>query len=352
MALLPRGEPRPVPAGERDTVYKGRLKVAGDPGNGISVDLLIDDVYVDLVADGEMLGRWRMDVVEISRLAGNEFSLALDGEQMVFAAADPLGFAYNAAATVEEIGSRLRKKRGLFRRRSDGARRPPEDRGESAVPEPPPVVALDDLLPSAPVEQLLPPPPSKPADEPTTVQGSVEVEPIDAVGPVIEEVVEVPAVSYPSDDTFDLPVVTDTVEADLVPVEELVVFDDLVLGFPDEEPEEAPAVSAGPPDDDLADEGPVLADVPPDPDPTGRQDSVEDEQPLATEPDPVVQQPPAARDAGTPTQKRRLFGRNRVEEAHVHEYSESRTVGGITRRVCSHCGHVSFAGEDVYQEWT
>lgn len=99
--------------------YKGRLRVAGDPGEGIPVDLSLDDVYVDLRADGEQLGRWRMDVVEAARLEGNDFRLLLDGEDMVFRAADPLGFAYNAVTTIEEISSRLKKRRrSLFRRKT------------------------------------------------------------------------------------------------------------------------------------------------------------------------------------------------------------------------------------------
>ena len=48
-----------------------------------------------------------------------------------------------------------------------------------------------------------------------------------------------------------------------------------------------------------------------------------------------------------------LFGRkkSREPEEHEHRYESSKTVGGITRRVCAICGHVSFAGEDVYQDW-
>jgi hypothetical protein len=48
-----------------------------------------------------------------------------------------------------------------------------------------------------------------------------------------------------------------------------------------------------------------------------------------------------------------LFGRkkSREPEEHEHRYESSKTVGGITRSVCAICGHVSFAGEDVYQDW-
>lgn len=288
------------PPGERYVVFKGRLRVAGDPGEGIPVDLLIDDVYVDLVADGEMLGRWRMDVVEISRLAGNEFAVVLDGEQMVFASADPLAFAYNAVTTVEEIASRLRKKRGLFRRRPDGTRRPASDTDdESTTTMEPPPVALDDLLPSTPdVERLLPPPP----EQPVAREISIEVEPVVAVESVAEDMVEVQAVEWVDDDG-DVPVAA----AEEIQVDDLIPVDD---------------VAAAP------------VDVVPAPAPRERQ------------------QPPPATPSVPPPHKRRLFGRGRGDETHTHDYSESKTVGGITRRVCSHCGHVSFAGEDVYQDWT
>lgn len=48
------------------------------------------------------------------------------------------------------------------------------------------------------------------------------------------------------------------------------------------------------------------------------------------------------------------FGRRRDKKAepdHQHVFEESRTIGGITRRVCSTCGYVSFLGEDVYEGW-
>ncbi len=48
-----------------------------------------------------------------------------------------------------------------------------------------------------------------------------------------------------------------------------------------------------------------------------------------------------------------FFGRRKSKEPepHDHIYESSKTVGGITRSVCSVCGHVSFSGEDVYQNW-
>ncbi len=461
-------------------VYKGRLKVAGDPGEGIPVDLSIDDVYVDLVSGGENLGRWRMDVVELSRLAGNEFAMGLDGEQMVFVAADPLGFAYNAVTTIEEISGRLRKKRGLFRKRADSPRKPKEDSVSTVeVVAQRPSADLEDLLPRQPgLGRLLPPPVglashrdalSEPGSADDRIESNAPIEPVEAVEilepqgsivlgrevtlEVVDEVIEVEMPELRSEETLDaveVPVADTTVERGLddpeveeveplgeddsdgtrsvgddvatlestVPVadhppvgaEEVQVESDegefeLVDVEPIENTSDHPVgdtLDVGSAGDgaaatiDAVPDGEVLEESVP-------ADHVEVEQPeevfdpagtpvddhraepddgesavvehesvseshVSDQPDrpeePPLTQEDATDDSGTapaqaavpaaapqPQTRRRRFGRSRAEDAHVHDYAESKTVGGITRRVCGHCGHVSFAGEDVYQEW-
>lgn len=58
---------------------------------------------------------------------------------------------------------------------------------------------------------------------------------------------------------------------------------------------------------------------------------------------------------GHKAEKRRSFlfgrGRDKSVSAHDHTYGEPKTIGGLTRRVCNECGHVTFSGQDVYQEW-
>ncbi|MGF1666789.1 MAG: hypothetical protein ACFCVC_11030 [Acidimicrobiia bacterium] len=413
-------------------VYKGRLKVAGDPGEGIPVDLSIDDVFVDLASGDENLGRWRMDVVDLSRLAGNEFALSLDGEQMVFVAADPLGFAYNAVTTIEEISGRLRKKRGLFRKRSDASRKLEDDSVPTIeVVGHQPSTDLDDLLPSTPdLSRLLPPPVGRTSHRevlPPPGGGEARAEATE----VMEAVEEVEGVDWQvSDDIAEvetlepggveplepLPPVAIEVTIDDVPelveVEGLAETDDVENTSADgltgvdvtivESIDEGAAAPATGSDAtcDPADEGFDLVEVEPvELIPSGSADAVEDpepaeivhevvdgnppiaheascqhasgplvgdgpnhpaeeepREPAETPPAPPAPTPPASE--GTPSvapapapARRRRFGRSRAEEAHVHDYAESKTVGGITRRVCAHCGHVSFAGEDVYQEW-
>ena len=55
------------------------------------------------------------------------------------------------------------------------------------------------------------------------------------------------------------------------------------------------------------------------------------------------------RERGEPRSRRR---RKPTEPAHEHVYEEKSAVGGIIRRVCTQCGHVSFGSEDVYEDWS
>ncbi len=514
--------------------YKGRLRVAGDPGEGIPVDLSLDDVYVDLRADGEQLGRWRMDVVEAARLEGNDFRLLLDGEDMIFRAADPLGFAYNAVTTIEEISSRLRKRRrSLFRRKTG---EPDLIRGvplEEEIQEPKPtsvsaerIKDLGSLLPPAgSVER--PPltdglfedfdveveediasvsfgtdavvvPESQPA-EPIVVDPSVfgngqdveafdpgvadaaaaEPHPTDERAGAAPSHAEPVAEAVPFDPGLDSPPDVDHAEAALEMAEEVEqdeVFDPADIAespdvetrsdrgpaqefpthaAPSAEEEEAIGDDRESPPDGHSETPSAAADVVPmdaeverafevpgdvedvieeveasqqdvqveaaelveehepaeavdgvepigahdgdgEVEPidsadaavlTGAEAGPEDEEPEPLEEAPIefetVASDDGAAEDGEVTHvgvfdrvtvegdaeeadvdpvavappppsvrpKRRLFGRSRGDQQHDHEYLESKTVGGITRRVCSVCGHVSFAGEDLYEEW-
>ncbi|MDX1447611.1 MAG: hypothetical protein R3246_01000 [Acidimicrobiia bacterium] len=80
-----------------------------------------------------------------------------------------------------------------------------------------------------------------------------------------------------------------------------------------------------------------------------------------------TEQEPAAEDDAAPEaatarnghvrrgEKRRLFpfgrGRDKSVPEHEHDYGEPKTIGGLTRQVCEICGHVTFSGHDVYQDW-
>lgn len=117
-------------------LFKGRLRLPSDPGEGIPIDLELEDVILSLVSEGEDFGEWRLDKVEIKRLFSNQFALLLDGEEMVFVADDALGFAYDGLTFVEDVTGRLSKRR-LFKGRKPSKR-------QTAEPD----VAADDQPPS------------------------------------------------------------------------------------------------------------------------------------------------------------------------------------------------------------
>ncbi len=448
-------------------LFKGRLRLPSDPGEGIPIDLELEDVFLSLDSDGEGFGEWRLDTVEIKRLFSNQFSMLLDGEEMVFIADDALGFAYDGLSAIEDVQSRLSKRR-MFKGRKTPKRRDAVDdveatdddelpdqpvvRPEEPMPEvvpffpepsspsfaesvaesalvdesiapvaPRPIEIADATPPEPPLEQPAEPAAaSRPAEMPEVQVPRAEAvsqqppPPAAAATPesvfddddlVIEDVAAygyVPPVAAPMPaalpETPELAVspAERELEIEEVHVEGAAAASGAVLRevHPLGEPEAAPRKPM-PESHPLGDEpaapaaeleqpsepepSPAVADtssipLPPDDRPSfaqwssnGRanarqlEEVFEDREapheaspadPHSERPDPQTQKPGRhARSSGK--SKPSVFGRKRSREPeeHEHRYESSKTVGGITRRVCAVCGHVSFAGEDVYQGW-
>ena len=458
-------------------LFKGRLRLPDDAGEGIPISVTLEDVYLSLDSQGEEFGEWRLDVVEISRLFSNQFSFLLDGEEMVFIADDALGFAYEGVTFVEDVQSRLKKRRffkGRKPKRSKAKRskakpepepqpepRPatpasapvedvPMPQVQPFFPEPAPSAQTES--PEAPPQERSPSPPapSEPvrrpaAEEPAARRGvhplgDPDAEPVEAhlgestaarederqlpepwrtAGPEVEPAPRVepaPAaestpVAEPAPAAASAPAQEPAPEVSPPTGEESDEEDELVIedvnpyGYqapvsmapeseaaPDDEPIEeietaetaqAAAIEA-PALDDVrtpTEEIPAEPEEPeslPEPEPDVVSEPPVEVQPEAAaevEPEPQVevepvteaepaQEPEAELETQTTPRAGRhaksesksltsLFGRRKSKEPepHDHVYESSKTVGGITRSVCSICGHVSFAGEDVYQSW-
>jgi hypothetical protein len=464
-------------------LFKGRLRLPSDPGEGIPIDLELEDVFLSLDSEGEGFGEWRLDTVEIKRLFSNQFSMLLDGEEMVFIADDALGFAYDGLSTIEDVQSRLSKRR-IFKGRKTPKRReaageddlPDEDETEepdrsavvpaepmpevvpffpepsppsfaeavadssridesiapvaprqievadSTTPPPPPVAPVEPPAASRPAETPQPEPQSEPQSEPAPVPPAATaatplsfgadddedlvIEDVDAYGYVPAVATPTPAATSSPEPA--IPADDGEIEVEEVHVEEAAAATGAILRevHPLGEPEATPARPATPPDvprpRDRAEPPAPAADVqapPMQPTPVEETPSVPSETPPAppSVPLPPDDQPSFAQwssngrakdrqleevfeehesdavpatdhqpeEAAAQTQKpgrharssgkskSSVFGRkkSREPEAHEHRYESSKTVGGITRRVCAVCGHVSFAGEDVYQDW-
>lgn len=449
-------------------LFKGRLRLPNDPGEGIPIDLVLEDVFLSLDSEGEDFGEWRLDTVEIKRLFSNQFAMQLDGEEMVFIANDALGFAYDGLSALEDVKSRLSKRR-IFKGRKP-KKKERAGRSESVVeeseaeeaetPEVTPEVPMPEVVPFfpessptfadsvaekaivddsiAPVAPKLieiaeteppaaaPTQPASPPVERAVEEPAVPVEAASAVespaGPadelpdsseddddelVIEDVspygyVPVTSASVgrppaavepePSDDEADIEIEEAAPATGAVPREVHPLGDSEPapnrevhpLGGPDApdqsvesqpEPElapEAPAARTEPVEAPDTEAAPAAAEQRPVPSPPDGDSSFfaqwSSNGHAAPEPDP---EPAPAADPGEGSQdgqqtqksgrhargssrsRSSLFGRKKSREPaeHEHRYESSKTVGGITRRVCAICGHVSFAGEDVYQDW-
>jgi hypothetical protein len=462
-------------------LFKGRLRLPSDPGEGIPIDLVIEDVFLSLDSGGEDFGEWRLDTVEVKRLFSNQFSLLLDGEEMVFIADDALGFAYDGLSAVEDVQNRLTKRRVFKSRRTPKkktvAGRPdaPEADEHPATPEPAaepetrPDVPMPEVVPffpeSAPsftdsvaestvVDESIapvvpqpieiadtppmvePPPIPSPAPAPEQPAASIEAPATDGPPTVPESPATLPTGESPEpfgedDDELviedvsaygyvpmasglvDEPVRSDrsppaeaeaeaeAEAADEIEIEEATQATGAVLrelhplgeparaaeppqpstpapteirqmGEPPES-EPVPAAETGTPEPTEPDVGEFTEPVPEPsvvPLPSGEapsfaqwssngkappESAIEPDQPTDGSDDrsaPQTQKP-GRHARGSGKSRSSLFGRkkSREPEAHEHLYESSKTVGGITRRVCAICGHVSFAGEDVYQNW-
>ena len=445
-------------------LFKGRLRLPSDPGEGIPIDLELEDVYLSLDSDGEDFGEWRLDTVEIKRLFSNQFSMLLDGEEMVFIADDALGFAYDGLSAIEDVQSRLSKRRVFKGRKpkkrkltvaTDAADEAEDEEIEEAPPEPtrpdipmPEVVPFfpekspsfadsvaesaiedDSIAPVAPrpiapdrpadvpVEPVKAPEPTPAAqDSPPTPQEAAPTPSPSQPPPVSPAAAQQPTPAVPAhepaeaeeDDEFVIeevaaygyvPNMTSAVPTDQAnepePTEETFEIEeaDVATGAvhrqvqPLGEPEPG-SVQRAPEVHPLGEPEPEPEskfEAPPAPEPEPEPE------PAAATPEPVAPAAPATNDSGfgqwssngrsapqpqpepedtdsdpdrpqtqrsgrherSSTKSRSLFGRkkSREPEAHEHRYESSKTVGGITRSVCAVCGHVSFAGEDVYQDW-
>lgn len=436
-------------------LFKGRLRLPGDAGEGIPIDLTLEDVYLTLDSNGEGLGEWRLDVVEISRLFSNQFSLLLDGEEMVFVAADALGFAYEGLSFVEEVQSRLKKRRffkGRKPKRSKAKPAPTEPQPEPEEPArstpssaPVPELAVPEVTPffpeaaeermaadrDAPGSQTSEPSPiAEPVSEPE-VHTETPRRSLHPLGDPDDEVVDAyldvptptekpptrPAPAAPTSPDITEPetAAPDTTDPDTATPaaaavvedeadDELVIEDVNPYGYqspmtaiPEREARSDPEGTAGAPP---TEESTQLVEPEPEPEPVDPVAEQANEPMVEEEP----QEPQVAATAASPTpepiassassseedadvamvvdddvdgsepdegprtrvtqrtgrhakgesgSRSSFFGRRKSKDPdpHDHVYESSKTVGGITRRVCSVCGHVSFAGEDVYQDW-
>ncbi len=79
--------------------FKGTLETLD--GARAQAIVVIDEVALTIESSGERLGSWEFDAVEVRRRTGDVFDLTIDGEHLMFIAANPIDFAYTVPSWVE-----------------------------------------------------------------------------------------------------------------------------------------------------------------------------------------------------------------------------------------------------------
>ena len=88
--------------------FTGRIRVPEIDHPGVPATFLIDDVQVEVVLDGESLGRWSLYDVHARRLVSSAFQVELAEEEVTFLADDPIDFAYRGVEHMAEVWARFK----------------------------------------------------------------------------------------------------------------------------------------------------------------------------------------------------------------------------------------------------
>jgi hypothetical protein len=122
---------------EKHLRYRGTLEVdANRRGGGLAVELALIGRTLTVSSDEDVLGRYPIGDVEITRLGSDRFDLRVGTEQLVFTAEDAIRFSYEALPLIESYRSH-RTQRALDKVRSwlkDNEDGPRESEGAGVEP--------------------------------------------------------------------------------------------------------------------------------------------------------------------------------------------------------------------------
>lgn len=329
--------------------FPGTLHLPNDHGSGITVVLEISNAVVSVQTEDEQLGSWPIDEFEADRATESFFSLILGGEALEFRPADRLRFAYEGLVYIEEEQERLGKRfRGAAKRRN--ARKqaaaanqqqllestaatearereatppiapsgPAVAETSSTTPRPPPEARVVDMSPEAPA--ATPTEPANPA-EPATDAWTNQSDQDDTGKDPFAQMPDKPergaeprrASSTPSEPDRLTPTNKDAAPRS--------AQEDDVLS-----PASEPLAES---------EHAVRTDNPTTQ--AGRDEAISDADSLTVDLGQTSEQKAAPKKAS------KRFRRQKVE--HVHTYRTAAAGGGMVRRVCDECHHVSIGSE-------
>lgn len=90
--------------------FNGEIKFPDVDHPGVPAQIRIEDLQIELVLEGESLGRWSLYDVHARRLVSSAFSIDLDGTEVTFVAEDPIDFAYRGVEHMAETWAAIKAK--------------------------------------------------------------------------------------------------------------------------------------------------------------------------------------------------------------------------------------------------
>jgi len=88
--------------------FTGQVRIPDVDHPGVPADILVEDDQMEVVLEGESLGRWSIFDVHATRLVSAAFSLVLSGEEITFIADEPVDFAYKGVERMAEGWARFK----------------------------------------------------------------------------------------------------------------------------------------------------------------------------------------------------------------------------------------------------
>lgn len=95
--------------------FTGQIRIPEVDHPGIPASILIEENQVEILLEGESLGRWSLYDVQARRLVSAAFQLILDGEEVTFIADEPVDFAYRGVDHMDEARARIAVMRAIPR---------------------------------------------------------------------------------------------------------------------------------------------------------------------------------------------------------------------------------------------
>jgi hypothetical protein len=91
--------------------FSGQIKFPEIDHPGVPIRIVIEGSQIELVVEGESLGRWSLYDVHARRLVASAFLIDLDGTEVTFVADDPIDFAYRGVEHMAESWATIKSKR-------------------------------------------------------------------------------------------------------------------------------------------------------------------------------------------------------------------------------------------------